>query len=394
MRTAMTGRRAVLAALVAWAGAALLLAGVAAPAHAFGPWIHDSVPVGPGADACYFCHGDGSADNGDCTSLCHGDFKVTPSATVSGRFATNCWSCHEPGSDTSSLSSPSAACSQDCHLYSPVFKAYIEPFSHGAEPHLGASPPYGECLDCHSTSVGISDPGSSPHHDGSDWQVPGCTDCHNGIIAGAQQSHDAAECEACHEGMDRPASPAACNQCHLATTFGTQDCLTCHADQVHNTTPSVGTCTSCHTEGYRQHAGEVSCTTCHTNAPKSHHGTAAAVAKTCRSCHAMKHAGSKVSGARCADCHKGSTPAFKPRAQHSTTVTKKYVCSGCHAKKLHASAAGASTTCRSCHKGKYHAAQATVKSSACLTCHPRASSHAGGLACVRCHKSVVHDRTP
>jgi hypothetical protein len=388
----MSGRRARLA--VVFAGAVLLLLLLAAPAGAFGPWIHDSVPVGPGADACSFCHGDGAADNDDCTSLCHGGFQVTPSATVSGRFATGCWSCHLPGADTSGMSSPSAACSQDCHLYSPVFKDYIEPFTHGTEPHLGASPPYGECLDCHATSIGTSHPGDSPHHDGSDWQVPGCTDCHDGGFAGAQESHGAAECEACHEGMNRPASPATCNQCHLASTYGTADCLACHADQVHNASPDVGTCTSCHTEGYQKHAGGVTCTACHTNTPEFHHATAAPAVKACRSCHAMRHAGANVAGARCADCHKGNAPASKPRAQHSSKITQKYVCSGCHGQKLHAKAAGATTTCRSCHKSKYHAAQARVATSACIACHSNARLHSGGIACVRCHRSVVHDPTP
>lgn len=380
--------------VAAWAGAALLLLLAAAPAHAFGPWTHDAIPVGPGADACAFCHGDGSADNNDCTSLCHRGFKVTPSATVAGRFATGCWSCHEPGADTSGLSSPSSACSQECHLYSPVFKAYVQPFTHGTEPHLGASPPYGECLDCHATSVGIRDPGDSPHHDGSDWTAPGCTDCHDGVVAGAQKSHGKAQCEACHDGMDRPATPATCNQCHVSSTYGTGDCLTCHAAQVHTAAPDVGTCTSCHKAGYQKHAGGVTCTTCHTNMPKAHHGTAAAAAKACRSCHAVRHARKNVPGARCADCHGGGAPPSRPRAQHSSKVTTRQVCSGCHSQKLHAKGRGAPTTCRSCHKSRYHAAQARVANAACLKCHPNARRHAGGFACVRCHRSVVHAPNP
>jgi hypothetical protein len=108
----------------------------------------------------------------------------------------------------------------------------------------------------------------------------------------------------------------------------------------------------------------------------------------------MKHAGAKVPGARCADCHKGSAPPAKPRAQHSSTVTQKLVCSGCHGKKLHAKAVGAKTTCRTCHKGKYHAAQPKVSTATCLKCHPSAKGHSGGLRCVLCHKSAVHDPTP
>ncbi len=394
MRTGTSGVRLVLVAIAVGIAAAVLPAVAAAPAHAYGSWIHDSVPVGPGADACSFCHGDGSADNADCTSLCHSGFMVTPGATVDERFTRSCWSCHEPGAATGPLSATSAACTQECHLYTPVFKRYEVAFAHGAEPHLGASPPYGECLDCHATSVTIRDPGDSPHHDGVDSQAPGCTDCHDGVLAGAQQTHGTLACEACHEGMDRPTAPQACSRCHPSATFGAADCLTCHAAQVHDTTPNVGSCTRCHDEGYRQHAGDVACTRCHTNTAKAHHATARPVAKGCRSCHAMRHAGKKVAAARCAGCHRGSTPAFKPRAQHSTTVTKRFVCSGCHAQKLHAKASGAKLTCRTCHKGRYHAGQARVATSVCVKCHSSALRHSGGLRCALCHRSSVHDPTP
>ena len=258
----------------------------------------------------------------------------------------------------------------------------------------GATEPYGGCLTCHSTSLGSSTPGDSPHHDGVDSSPPSCTDCHNGVYARARQSHDGADCEGCHVGMNLPPRPAACTTCHAAATFGGQDCRSCHASAIHDTTPNAGSCTSCHT-GYQKHAGEASCTSCHTNAPAFHHGTAAPAVKGCRSCHAMKHAGAKVSGSRCADCHKGKAPAAKPRAQHSTSVTKKYVCGGCHTKKLHAKSEGASTTCRTCHKGKYHAGQSRPGNSVCTSsCHRTASRHAVGFRCVTCHRRAIHDPTP
>lgn len=397
MGTAMTVRRAGLVVLLASIGAALLLAIAAVPAQAFVTWAHDGIPPSYAPETCAWCHGESGvapATNESCTQLCHRGFKVTPGATVDGRFPETCWSCHAPGADTSGLSSPSSACSQACHLYTPIYKSYDVPYSHGVEPHLGSEPPYGVCLDCHATSVSWNDPGASPHHDGVAYRAPSCVRCHNGVIAGAQQTHDGVDCEACHEGMNFPPVPATCNRCHPASTFGTGDCLSCHDGQVHNLDPDVGSCTSCHTEGYQKHAGKLQCTACHTNTPKFHHATAAPSVKTCRNCHAKKHAGKNVSGARCADCHKGSAPPTKPRAQHSSSITKKFVCSGCHGKKLHAKAAGASTTCRSCHKGKYHAAQPSVFNSACLTCHPTARGHSGGRSCVLCHKSVVHDPTP
>lgn len=397
MGAAMTGRRATLVLAMVLGGAALLLAIAAAPAHAYVGWPHDGIPPGFEGNACFWCHGDDGvspATNESCTSLCHSGFAVAPGATVDGRFSQACWSCHEPGQDTSGFASPSSACSQECHLYTPVSKSYDVPYSHGTDPHPGAAAPYGACLDCHSTSVSWNAAGASPHHDGVDSQAPSCTDCHDGVTAGAQQSHDGASCEGCHEGMNLPPVPTACTRCHSATTFGTQDCTRCHATQVHDTTPNVGSCTSCHTEGYQKHAGALQCTTCHTNTAKFHHATATPVVKKCRSCHAMKHAGARVSGRRCADCHKGSAPPVKPRAQHSSKIKKRFVCTGCHAKKLHAKAEGARTTCRSCHRSKFHRSQPRVASSACLKCHSSARTHSGGLRCVLCHRRVVHDPTP
>jgi hypothetical protein len=376
--------------------AGLLLAAAtlcAPPALAYSDWIHDSIPPETDPDSCAVCH-EGGTSNTSCTALCHRGFEVTPGAMVDGRFPETCWSCHAPGEDTGTFSSPSAACSQECHLFNEFSRTYSIPSSHGVEPHLGAEPPYGVCLDCHTTSLGYSSPGDSPHHDGVASQVPTCTDCHDGTYASAQVSHDGVSCEGCHDDMNLPAVPATCTTCHAASTFGSKDCRACHARQIHNATPEVGSCTSCHTGGYQKHAGALQCTSCHTNATAFHHATATPAVKTCRNCHAMRHAGAKVSGSRCADCHRGSAPAAKPRAQHSSSVTRKFVCTGCHSKQLHARSRGASTTCRTCHRGRYHASQSRPGNSVCTSCHKTASHHAVGYTCTTCHRRDIHDSTP
>ena len=150
------------------AAAALLSAG---PALAYSSWIHDGIPPEADPDSCAVCHEGGTSDS-SCTALCHRGFKTTPGATVDGRFPQTCWSCHAPGADTSALSSSSAACSQECHLYNSFTSTYSIPGGHAVEPHLGATEPYGACLDCHSTSLGSSTPGDSPHHDGVDSSPP------------------------------------------------------------------------------------------------------------------------------------------------------------------------------------------------------------------------------
>ena len=261
-----------------------------------------------------------------------------------------------------SFSSSSAACSQDCHLYNAYYQARTRSprARHRAASRRVAAvrrlprlPQHERQRVCESRR----EPAPRRRRLAARRR---CTDCHDGAIRRrpGQPRRRRLRGAATRAWTCRP-SPATCNTCHAASTFGAADCRSCHAAQVHNTAPE------------RRHLHVVPrrglpearrrrwpARACHTNTPTFHHATAAPAVKSCRSCHAMKHAGAKVSGSRCADCHKGNAPSAKPRAQHSSTVTKKFVCSGCHSKKLHAKSEGASTTCRSCHKSKYHAGQA------------------------------------
>ncbi|MEI6727325.1 MAG: hypothetical protein WCN81_14030 [Actinomycetes bacterium] len=362
-------------------GAAAALTLTAAPAAAFDGWGHD------GVSQCLDCHNGRPLDDQICTA-CHAGFKSFP-----GR---QCWSCHVPGEDTAALSTPSAACSRGCHLWDEAVKVYSAPFTHGETPHDGAAG-YGKtCLDCHETSVSVVDPGGSPHHSGVETPPPTCTDCHNGTDAVAQATHDGNPCTSCHSGMDIPSVPATCNQCHPAGTFGSPDCLKCHAAQVHNAEPQPPACADCHGDGYQRHAGKVACLTCHTGIAAFHHGQSKTVTqRDCRSCHAKKHAGQKVPQSRCAACHAGSGTGPALKAQHSATVTKSSVCSTCHAKKLHASSLGSGiTSCATCHRGKYHAAQKTPSNSVCTACHGSAARHANGYGCGLCHRSQIHNARP
>jgi hypothetical protein len=294
---------AVAVAILSTALLALTL--TASPASAFTTWQHD------GATGCV-CHDQGTPTDSSCQG-CHPGFESYPDMT--------CWSCHAPGQDTSTLSTPSSACSQECHLWNSVQKQYITPSTHGTDPHLGSTT---ACLACHPTSVSVFDPGSSPHHSGQ------------------------------------------------ATGFSS--CGTCHSSP-------------------QKHAGKVACTSCHADAQAFHLYEASSPGfKKCGSCHTMRHAGAKVAASRCAQCHKGSSG--RP-AQHSSSVTKKFVCSGCHTKRLHASAvSNAVKSCRTCHSGRYHAAQRTPGNSTCERCHSIAKRHDNGYRCTLCHRRAVHNRRP
>ncbi len=293
-------------AVVLLAAVVVALAFTASPASAFSNWQHD------GAIGCESCHSQGTPTDAVCTG-CHAGFQAYPGDT--------CWSCHAPGQDTSTLSSPSSACTQECHLWNSAQKAYTIPFTHGANPHLGSTP---ECLDCHAVSDSVFDPGASPHHSGK------------------------------------------------ATGF--DKCSACHSSQ-------------------QKHAGKVACASCHKNAQAFHLYQASSPGfKKCGSCHTKKHAGKKVPQSKCAQCHKGTSG--RP-AQHSSKVTKKYVCSGCHSKALHASKVSrAVKSCRTCHKTKYHASQPTPGNSTCTKCHGSAARHANGYRCTLCHRRAVHNSRP
>jgi hypothetical protein len=299
------------ALILACAGAALALAFTAAPARAFESWAHD------GAAGCS-CHEAGKPTDATCTA-CHNGFQSYPGRT--------CWSCHYPGQDTSTLSTPSSACSQGCHLYKPVAKAYIIPYTHGANPHLGSN---AGCLDCHATSPDPFDPGASPHHSGQTTGFSDCTACHTGY----QEHAGKVACTSCHP-------TAAAFHLYTASSPGFKNCRTCHARKHAGRSVPQSKCAACHKgtgsgpAKVAQHAGGVSktyvCGTCHNK--KLHARGLSSAITSCRSCHGGKfHAAQKspgrsvclrchtaarrhANGFGCALCHKRAIHATRPNAR-------------------------------------------------------------------------------
>ena len=295
---------AAAALMLACAGAALVLALAAAPAFAFGSWAHDS------AIGCS-CHDAGTPTDATCTA-CHTGFKSYPGRT--------CWSCHYPGQDTSTLSTPSSACSQGCHLYKPVDKDYTIPYTHGANPHLGSG---AGCLVCHATSPTATDPGASPHH--------------SGVVSGFD------DCQACHTGYQKPAGTVACTTCHTtavafhlrtADSPGYKQCRACHAEKHAGRNVPQSKCATCHKGAgsgpakIAQHAGSVSkkyvCGACHKQ--KLHAHSFSSAITSCRSCHGGKfHARQKLPGRSvCLRCHTAAR-------RHSDG----FGCALCHKRAIH-----------------------------------------------------------
>lgn len=289
----------------------LACAVVAPAALAFGTWAHD------GAVACSACHsgGTGPATDASCTG-CHGSsFKAYPGRT--------CWSCHYPGQDTSTLSSPSSACSQDCHLYRRIDKAYTEPFSHTVNPHLGSQGTADGCLDCHETSTSVFNAGQSPHHSG--------------------QATGFDECGVCHSGYQRHADEAGCLKCHpqaeafhtyTATSPGFKKCGSCHAMRHAGTSVSQGKCANCH-------KGKGS-----GPAAKAQHAASITKRFVCGSCHSQKLHASAVSNAvrNCRTCHSG-------RYHAAQKTPSKSVCTTCHSVALRHDNG---YSCMLCHRRAVH----------------------------------------
>ncbi|MGE5228229.1 MAG: hypothetical protein ACM3MJ_00740, partial [Deltaproteobacteria bacterium] len=256
---------------------AVLLA-AAAPASAYQEWNHSTAL---GKRSCAVgCHAEQTPTNATCTG-CHAGFKT--------RGTQKCWSCHEPGADTSAWQL-AAGCTTTCHLLTSTDDepAYTTSYAHTRSAHLGASG-YGKtCVDCHGVSSGATAPGASPHHDAVDSPAPACATCHNGTLAAAKTSHAGAatSCAACHTGHDRPAVPASCLTCHSSVSHPearqiafTNDvsCTNarCHGTTaLHTATPALTkTCSTCHTAHYQALGG---CQTCHPDPQTFHHGTTTA----------------------------------------------------------------------------------------------------------------------
>ena len=192
------------------------------------------------------------------------------------------------------------------------------PTTHGADPHLGST---AACLDCHPTSVSISNPGSSPHHSGQETTFTDCQACHSSY----QQHAGKVQCTTCH-------TTAVAFHLYQADSPGFKNCRACHA---------------------MRHAGK--------NVPAS----------KCATCHrgqgsgappAAQHAKSITRRSICGGCHK--------QKLHATALSSAITsCRSCHGGKYHArQRAPSSSVCQRCHTAARHHASGFK----CTLCHRRA----------------------
>lgn len=212
--------------------------------------------------------------------------------------------------------------------------------------------------------------------------------------------HGTIGCAPCHkaEGI-APPSPA-CSSCHKAPHSGWSDCKQCHTPLtwlLRRPTPAR------HVSLQGGHQ-ELSCIDCH-NAP-----TQPASARTCASCHGVKHGG-LVDCQRCHDPARGWAPG---KIDHNAFFTlsgvhKTLKCTRCHPDtrfkgtspkcvSCHGAKHGGLTRCAACHTtsrfkpaslfnhSRHFSLTGPHRRVSCSRCHPsRQFARVRGTTCLGCH---------
>jgi hypothetical protein len=319
---------------------------------------------------CSSCHVGGSFKGtaSDCFSCHAADFNRTtnPDHRNAG-FPTSCQSCHTDLEWRNALFDHSiarfpltgahtAASCQQCHAGGQFtgtpqtcVACHSREYEATAAPDHAAASFSRECAGCHTTS---SWHGAQFDHNRSRFPLTG--------------KHTAATCASCHEGNRFSGTPAICASCHSRDYEATRN-----PDHVAAAIPR--TCESCHTTAtwlgakFDHNAGtrfpltgahvNVLCTTCHVN------GRFAGTPQTCIGCHAAafnrttnpNHAAAGFPQ-DCTTCHTTTTwtgARFDHNARTRFALTGSHVallCVQCHAGNRFA---GTPQDCASCHNPLY-----------------------------------------
>jgi hypothetical protein len=196
------------------------------------------------------------------------------------------------------------------------------------------------------------------HQRQTDGSPFACNTCH----VKDYSSFDQTVCTACHQQINTTFMPA-----HLQA-YG-DDCLACH-DGIDSYGHNFD-----HNNVAFQLTGkhiQLDCAACHNGMSKI--ADLKATPQDCFSCHASDDAHQGQFGAGCATCH--TTAAWLPATfDHSKT---KFPLTGAHI----------GLVCTQCHASQVF----TGLDTACASCHPDPSFHAGlfaGMACDQCHNATA-----
>jgi len=144
-----------------------------------------------GGASCLTCHPSyptslGPLNDATCTSCHSGGFQ---SRQTTGTATRTCWTCHAPGQDMTSVQATgcgTAAAGVGCH---------------SGPAHFGSNA--ATCTSCHGVAQSDTDPGTSAHHDQTDYTAPAtCTDCHTPAKGLHTDFVVGVACTTCHGGYD------------------------------------------------------------------------------------------------------------------------------------------------------------------------------------------------
>ena len=254
--------------------------------------------------------------------------------------------------------------------------ATSRPYTHGASPHDGASGFGLRASTATAPAVSIIGPRrqSAPRR----YSPAGSPTCDRLSPSTSQEEPRRRRRAHCHDGMNIPPRPAACNDVPPdAASSARADCTSpAMRPRIHNDAPDVGTCQSCHVPATRSTPGS-------SPAPSAIRASEVLPSQARRttegqglpelSCEEARRQ-ERLPGSKCASCHKGNAPAAKPPALSTRRPSRRSTPARCATRRgFTPTADGArNITCRSCHKGKFHASQATPSNSVCTSCHSSA----------------------
>jgi hypothetical protein len=339
------------------------------------------IPEGHYPGQCSKCHSTLSwtgilihPANANCAE-CH--------AAPSNHYSGSCTNCHSSGNGSWAFSHPDnqGKCA-DCHNH---------PNNHEY--------PFG-CGSCHGTQTWATTLASA-NHTNAKWEPFVCSECHTNL---APQDHYYGECSDCHntsvwENYDfnhtyyndcischSPETahyPGQCSSCHVVDEWGA-------VNIDHNLFTSGYACSDCHATPNEHY--NLQCALCHTpesawQVPVINHDGIASLNYQCVDCHTSEE--NHYPG-DCAGCHSTTNPWSTPNVNHDAFISLYTSCTACHA-EIEGHWPG---ECANCHKDTGDWMEVEFDHTGytnCKACHVRPDSHTWRGQCSNCHTTAGWD---
>ena len=362
---------------------------------------------------CVGCHGAGAGAGANAKASANEAARAAHALARHVSKDVACNACHNVHGDKAAKTRTALADCTACHTSVKVEHGRVAAAASGEE---DAGEPFDAAVMRFASdsraSVSLRDGGTTP-------TSRACAACHAPHTTGAQARESCVTCHVGGEGARAHGSDAAAKSGELMVAgfaprieprgkhvAGHAACVTCH--EPHRVEKAeVRRCEECHAD----HRGALTAGAAAGAAGPA--GAPAARAKghtACTGCHAPHAPAEAKASCTNAGCHAGKVALAAPRVAahaaceschdpHKPTESPALACARCHGdvQPKHpqfASKTAAASTCIGCHSphGGNASASASAHASAqaCSSCHTKAHGdrgfHAGGVACVACHK--------